>query len=45
VLALEPATSTASQIMPAAQMRAIQRLLKTELVRIGIMRATIGERG
>jgi len=30
--------------MPAAQIKAIQRLLKTELVRIGIIRSPIGQR-
>ncbi|HET8534851.1 MAG TPA: hypothetical protein VFL74_04815 [Sphingomicrobium sp.] len=33
-----PAMSSANQMIPAAQSRAIHRLLKIELVRIGIMR-------
>jgi hypothetical protein len=32
-------------MIPAAQRRAIHRLLKTELVRIGIMRAIVARRG
>jgi len=39
----EFATSIANQMMPAAHSSAIQRLLKTELDRIGIMRPIVAE--
>jgi hypothetical protein len=36
-----PAMSSANQMIPAAHKTAIHRLLKIELVRIGIMRASL----
>jgi hypothetical protein len=40
----QPAKSQANQMIPAAQMSAIQRLLNTELVFIGIMGMSVARR-